>query len=311
MTSHGKVEVAIVAAFLLSVGSAFAKQPEIVRVEADASLETITIHGENFGRPPGRVVLAGSRGSVDVELSIMTWTSERVVAHLPSGIPAGTHRLILVCSTPAHAIPGTSDIIDITLGIQGPQGPQGEAGPQGPIGPAGDTGAEGPQGPPGPPGPQGATGSIGPIGPPGPPGETGPTGLSAYVGSATVALNNTSLVTTAVRTISSVANVTVPAGGSVNALVEAEGDLFLSDSASNSALIELRLLVDGVAVRTLRTSVLNYLAGNMSSAWHLHTLRELTPGPHVIHIDGRVITATGPVLANSTAGRLSVILLRQ
>jgi hypothetical protein len=102
-----------------------------------------------------------------------------------------------------------------------------------------------------------------------------------------------------------------PADTIVNALVEADGDLFLSANAGAYALVELRLVIDGVVARTLRTSVLNYLAGNMSNGWHLHTMKGLTAGQHEFHVDARVLAATGPVSVNSTQGRLTVMLLRQ
>jgi hypothetical protein len=85
----------------------------------------------------------------------------------------------------------------------------------------------------------------------------------------------------------------------------------LSGNASTYGLVELRLLVDGAAVRTLRTSVHNYLTGNQSSAWHLHTITTLTPGTHEISVDVRVIAASAAVQVNSTNGRLSALLFAQ
>jgi hypothetical protein len=60
----------------------------------------------------------------------------------------------------------------------------------------------------------------------------------------------------------------------------------------------------------IRTEVLNYLAGNMPASWHIHTMRPVGGGPHELHIDARVIAATGQVQMNSSAGRLSGLLLR-
>ena len=70
------------------------------------------------------------------------------------------------------------------------------------------------------------------------------------------------------------------------------------------------MVLDGVTIQVMRTEVLNYLAGNMPSSWHLHTMRAVTGGPHELHIDARVITATGQVQINGNAGRLSGLLLR-
>jgi hypothetical protein len=74
--------------------------------------------------------------------------------------------------------------------------------------------------------------------------------------------------------------------------------------------VELRLVVDGVVERTLRSSVLNYIVGNSSSAWRLHTLKPLSAGPHEFHVEARTLAATGTVLVNSTQGRMSAVFLR-
>jgi hypothetical protein len=102
-----------------------------------------------------------------------------------------------------------------------------------------------------------------------------------------------------------------PSGSTVNALIEAEGDLFLNSPSGTASLIELHLVVDGVVERTLRSSVVNYVLGNNSSAWHLHMLKTLTAGPHEFHVEARTITGTGMAVVNSTPGRLSVVLLTQ
>jgi hypothetical protein len=65
------------------------------------------------------------------------------------------------------------------------------------------------------------------------------------------------------------------------------------------------------AVQTIKTEVLNYLAGNLSNAWHLHTMRPVAGGTHDLHLEARVLSTTGSVQINSpNAGRLSLILLR-
>jgi hypothetical protein len=129
--------------------------------------------------------------------------------------------------------------------------------------------------------------------------------LGSYAGS----LTNVTLTSSA-KLVPGALAVTVAEGGA-QALINAEGDLFLFDSASNYGLVELRLLVDGAVVRTLRTTVYNYLAGNLSTAWHLHTIVPLAAGSHDVRVDGRVLAANGPVQVNSTAGRISALVFVQ
>ena len=129
--------------------------------------------------------------------------------------------------------------------------------------------------------------------------------------SAVVSLTNLTLSTSQTRVVPNVMTVAVP-DGTTHAFIAADGDLFLLAGASQSAIVDLRLLVDGVAVRTLRTSVVNLGMGNMSSAWHLHALVAVTPGSHTISVDARVIAlTTGQVQANSVPGRLSALLFAQ
>ena len=103
---------------------------------------------------------------------------------------------------------------------------------------------------------------------------------------------------------------TSPTDATVNALIEAEGDLFLNAGAP-FGLVELHLVVDGIVERILRSSVLNSVAGNLSSAWHLHMLKALTPGSHEFHVEAKTLAGIGAVAVNSTPGRLSVVFLRQ
>ena len=104
-----------------------------------------------------------------------------------------------------------------------------------------------------------------------------------------------------------------PSGRSVVALVEAEGDVLLMAAASNYAKVELRLVVDGVVERVLRTSILNYLLREQSAAWRLHTLITLPEGAHQFYVEAHTTTVSGggSVIVNSTPGRLSVALLGQ
>jgi hypothetical protein len=388
------------------------KAPEIVKVETNLTWQTIAAFGHDFGRTAGRVVLAGSRGSLELELTVMSWSDRLVVAYLPPGIPAGTYRLAVVSrkrNTNAHfgrndkngdVDDEAADMIDFTLGLQGPPGPRGERGSPGERGLQGEPGPQGPPGPKGDAGPAGPAGAVGAAGAAGPQGEQGPQGpdgrgfqwrgiwdvnatyvegdvvqadgatymtmetstgseppaapwnlmasagvdgrdgvdgadgadgrdgidgrdgvdgtngvdgrdgRDASVGLTSIPLPGFVIVTTTPRP-SAVASFTVPAGAtSINALIQADGDVVLNANAGNSALIELRLVVDNQPVRTLRTSVLNYLSGTMSSAWHLHNVSSLGEGTHTAYVDAKVVAGTGQVQMNGSQGRLTVLLLR-
>jgi hypothetical protein len=172
--------------FLLSTNALSAAQPEIVKVEINSDAQTITALGHSFGSQIGRVALTGSRGSVDMELVVISWGDGQIIAFLPDATPAGTYRLAIVTSGNVRN-PGVSDIIDFTIvkrspGVQGAAGPPGATGQAGPAGPQGADGAQGPGGPQGPVGPQGPTGAQGPIGPLGPQGPAGPQGEQGAVG---------------------------------------------------------------------------------------------------------------------------------
>jgi hypothetical protein len=289
-------------------------------------------------------LVATGRKFEPADLRVRMWTDDQIVAVLPLRPPPGTYRLAVVTRGNGRN-PGGRDLIDVAIGAQGPQGPDGPPGPQGPagpVGPAGPTGAPGPAGPAGPagptgqqgpkgdpgaagpagpagaPGPQGAPGATGPqgvagpAGPFGPMGPQGPEGPSALAAAATRPLDRTPLVRTNEWTrVTPAIDLEAPAGRPVYALVEAEGDVLLSASASNYAKVELRLVVDGVVERVLRTSILNYLVRDHSSAWRLHALVALPEGAHQFAVEAQMTTVTGggSVVVNSTPGRLSVVML--
>ena len=142
-------------------------------------------------------------------------------------------------------------------------------------GSAGAAGAAGPAGPQGPNGSQGATGSPGPMGPPGP---QGPDGPAAAVGATATSLLRTPL-SSSYLTIPSSVTLSVPAGVNASALVNAEGDIFASTGTGNQALVELRLVIDGAVVRTLRASSTNLSISGMPSPWHLGAIRCWDQGP--------------------------------
>ena len=296
---------------LATAPDAGAQSIEILRADADVEGGRITAYGRSFGTSLGRIVLAGSRGGVYAELIAVTWTDTEVVALLPPGIPAGAYRLEISPRMNGRS-QGTSDSLDVTLGVQGPKGEAGAAGAQGlpgepgPPGPAGPAGPAGPQGVQGPVGPQGSPGPVGPIGPPGPAGPTGPVGSSGVLGSASSALSLITLTST-FQTVPPAVSVTAPAEGSTTALAEANGTVFLSGASGTYGIVEIRLLLDGVAVHSIRTSVVNYQAGNLSNDWTLHAMLPLTGGSHQFRVEARTLSATGQVQLNP-AGRLSVLV---
>jgi hypothetical protein len=91
---------------------------------------------------------------------------------------------------------------------------------------------------------------------------------------------------------------------------EADGSLLLAAPSGSYAVVELRLILDGATVQVIKTQVLNYLAGNLSNGWHIHTMRSVDAGPHELHIEARVVSSNGMVQANTNAGRLSALLTR-
>lgn len=120
-------------------------------------------------------------------------------------------------------------------GPQGEQGIQGVQGDTGPIGPTGAQGATGPQGATGDTGPQGVTGDTGPQGATGPQGiqgEVGPTGATGDTGPT----GPTGPQGTDIHFAGSVADVaSLPTGASNNDayIVDADGNLYVSDGAGN------------------------------------------------------------------------------
>jgi hypothetical protein len=105
---------------------------------------------------------------------------------------------------------------------------------------------------------------------------------------------------------------TVPAGVTVNALVNAEGDIASFGGVGTQVIVELKLVIDGVAVRLLRTSTMNYSLNGMPTGWHLGTIQALGAGSHEFHVEARYTFQNGEtVKANVAPGNLSVALLRQ
>lgn len=301
---------AVATVLLLATAPAVgAQSPQIVRADADLDGGRITALGDGFGTTAGRIVLTGLRGGLYAELIAVTWTDAQVVALLPPGLPIGAYHLEISTRQNGKS-PVTSDHIDITIGAQGPKGNRGDMGPQGLSGLTGPEGPPGPAGAAGPPGSAGPAGPVGPIGPIGPQGQPGPAGPSGVVGALTATLPVTTLTTTA-QVLSGTLTFDTPAQTTQTLFAEADGSLFLSAASGTYGIVEIRMVLDGVAIQAVRTEVVNYVAGNMPSAWHLHTMRPVTGGTHELHLEARVLSATGQVQVNNTnAGRLSLLLFR-
>jgi hypothetical protein len=153
-------------------------------------------------------------------------------------------------------------------------------------------------------------GPVGPIGPQGEPGAAGPAGTSGVVGSYSTSLIGTTL-NTVMQVLSGGLPFDVPVDQTAVVFAEADSSLFLSAGSGSYGVVEIRLVLDGVTVQTIRTEVINYLAGNLSNAWHLHTMRTVGGGAHEIHVEARVLSTNGSVQINSpNAGRLSLLLLK-
>jgi len=283
-------------AFILAGAPIAGAQPaEIVRADVDVDGGRISALGRGFGTSTGRLVLTGSRGALFAELHPVTWTDAEIVALLPPDIPPGAYHL-RVSTRPTRRHHGWDDWLDITIGVQGPRGEPGAAGPQGPTGD---------------PGPQGEQGVPGPAGPPGPPGPQGPTGPSGVIDTTSVPLGVVSLGPGTTVLLPGTGAAAVPAGTTALLFVQADGALFLNGAAGTFAVVELRLLVDGVAVQAVRAEVVNAGAGNLSSGWHLHTMQAVVAGAHDVRVDARTIAGTAQVQVNTPhPGRLSVLVLR-
>jgi hypothetical protein len=122
--------LAILSAFVCSIASA---QTSVVRSAIiDYTTKQITIAGTSLLPTSGSpaVTLDG------IALTLVSSSSTKIVADLPSGLGAGSFRLVV-----------NTGVFDVTNGAVGPAGATGPAGPHGPTGAAGPAGPTGPQGP--------------------------------------------------------------------------------------------------------------------------------------------------------------------
>jgi len=158
----------------------------------------------------------------------------------------------------------------------------------------------------------GLVGPVGPIGPVGPQGPQGAQGAQGVVLSATQQLLATNVLTTVQTVPGNVTFTTTDPAGTVNALIEADGDVMASGNSGTYCMFELRLIVDGTAVRIVRSQVVNMGGGNLSNTWHVHSLVSLPPGSHEVHVDVvRVAATANPVTLNFFSGRVSAVVIRQ
>jgi hypothetical protein len=127
-----------------------------------------------------------------------------------------------------------------------------------------------------------------------------------------VSLDKTPLSNSSYLIIPSSVTLSVPAGVTASALVNAEGDIFASTGTGSQGLVEVHLVIDGVAVRTVRASSTNLTVNSMPSPWHLGIIKSLEPGSHEFHVEAEILFPfAGTVTANAAPGNLSVALLRQ
>ena len=132
-------EVVLAAVFALSVvgltlpALGATVTPAVNGVKINYSSNEITITGSNFV-PASTAPTVSFNGT---KQTLVSDSNSSIVAHLPTGLAAGTFNLTVKNSE------GTSFVFDVTYGASGPQGPQGPEGPQGPAGPTGPTGPQG------------------------------------------------------------------------------------------------------------------------------------------------------------------------
>jgi hypothetical protein len=131
---------AAVAWLICSAAMAYAQTPTIVSAIVNSATKQITITGVSLTPATGAPVVKLD----SITLTLVSSSSALIVADLPTGLAAGTYRLVV---NNGSATPGVFDVTNGAVGAQGPAGPAGPAGPQGTTGATGPTGPGGPQGP--------------------------------------------------------------------------------------------------------------------------------------------------------------------
>jgi hypothetical protein len=138
-------------------------------------------------------------------------------------------------------------------------------------------------------------------------------GPSGFAGAAWTDLDLLTLTTTW-QTVGATISVNAPADNST-ALIEADGDLYLAGATGNYGLVEVRLVLDDVQVRIIRTEILNNVVSNLSSGWHLHTPATLSAGAHLVRVEARTVQSSRAVQINAgpagaAPGKLSAFVFR-
>jgi hypothetical protein len=112
------------AGVILTAGHARAANPPNVNsAVVNSSTNQITITGANLLPATGSPVVKLD----SIQLSLVTYNNTSILAGMPSGLGAGTYKLLVT-------VGASSATFDVAVGAVGPQGP---IGPQGPAGPAG------------------------------------------------------------------------------------------------------------------------------------------------------------------------------
>jgi hypothetical protein len=128
------------------------------------------------------------------------------------------------------------------------------------------------------------------------------------INSSSLALASTLLSATTARVVGT--GMAVNTTEQASALIVADGELLVEPNSGLAAWIELVIVVNGVSVRTLRTTASTYLLGNITTGWHVHELLPIQPGSSTVHVEARVLARAGGATVTARAGRLSVVLLR-
>ena len=140
---------------ILSSTTQAAGLPVVISTTADATHNTLTINGQNFGSSP--IITLGS-----MKFSTVSSSSTQILGSFPTSNPAssftaGTYFLTVQFT---NQLPSVFTVDIGAIGAPGPAGPTGAPGSPGVAGATGPAGPTGPQGGVGPMGPPGATGSL-------------------------------------------------------------------------------------------------------------------------------------------------------
>ncbi len=125
---NGKMLLLFAASLFATSMTAYGQTSVVRSAIVDYTTEEITIAGTSLLPTSGSpaVTLDG------IALTLVSYSSTKIVADLPSGLGAGSFRLVV-----------NAGVFDVTNGAVGPAGPAGATGAAGPAGPAGPRGPSG------------------------------------------------------------------------------------------------------------------------------------------------------------------------